>query len=104
MTLDHYATRCGIRYNEETKMFNVDKPHHGRISDWSKGYDNWSKGYDNIIFNGKELYYIKGKFMDHPRFGGNKGWTSLVLKHDEETGEIETMNSRYTLVGEENNG
>ena len=61
-----------------------EKPHHGRIENWFK-------------FGGM----VWGRALDHPRFAGQDIRTSTVLKHDEETGEIETRNSRYTLVGKE---
>ncbi len=59
-----------------------EKPHKGRITDW-------------IIAGGRCF----GRSESHPQFAGMDIRTSTVLKHDEETGEIETRNSRYTLVG-----
>lgn len=64
---------------------NNSKPHKGRISGWHKHY----------TYGG---YIIRGRFVDHPEFAGYSGHTSLVLSHNEETGEVETRNSRYTLV------
>lgn len=67
----------------------TEKPHKGRIKDWFK-YECDAKG----------GYIIRGRFVDHPEFAGLAGHTSLVLSHDEATGEIETRNSRYTLIGQ----
>ena len=64
------------------------KPHKGRISNWTK--------VEYFPDTGK--YFIRGRFVDHPSFAGERGYTSYLVKHDEMTGEIETRNSRYTLV------
>jgi hypothetical protein len=66
------------------------KPHKGKISDWLKMPSSHGLG-----------YYIVGQFHDHPEFGGKFTNTSWVEKHDLVTGEVETRNSRYTLVGPE---
>lgn len=63
-------------------MTKSEKPHYGRIKDWYRDGD-----------------VIRGVFLDHPYHRG-EGHTSLVLHHDGATGEIETKNSRYTLVKE----
>lgn len=68
-----------------------DKPYFGRITDWRKA--------PAVSGNGLG-YVIEGRFLDHPLIKG-LGHTSWVVKHDMNTGEIETRNSRYTLVGEE---
>lgn len=71
-----------------------EKPHKGRIADWRR----------SPAFSRDGLgYVIEGVFLDHPdrmtHFDpGGQGHTSVVLAHDEATGEIETKNSRYTLV------
>lgn len=41
-------------------------------------------------------YNYTGYFQDHPQFGANFGHISLVVK--EEGDEVETLNSRYTVV------
>lgn len=64
------------------------KPHKGKISDWFKLPSSHGLG-----------YYIMGQFHNHPDFGSKFTNTSWVEKHDVETGEIETRNSRYTLIG-----
>lgn len=67
------------------------KPHMGRIQNWRREDANGGIG-----------YIIVGRFLDHDRLkGSNNAHTSYVVKHDEKTGEIETRNSRYTLVGPE---
>lgn len=71
----------------------MEKPFKGRISAWKKvpikanRKGSCSKG-----------YYIEGFFADHEEFAGYFGWTSCVVRHNEQTGEIETRNSRYLLV------
>lgn len=53
-------------------------------------------------------YIYVGTFLDHPEFKGNFGHTSAVVKdncdiprHVNEGYMIETLNSRYTIVPEE---
>lgn len=67
------------------------KPHKGKIKNWYKREISISQGLG---------YQIMGEFVDHEDFAGYEGWTSFVVAHDEATGEIETLNSRYTLVDE----
>lgn len=62
------------------------KPHKGSIENWSKVQRGMGLG-----------YYVWGTFLDHPDFGLKTTNTSYVVKH--EGAEIETRNSRYTLVG-----
>lgn len=69
----------------------IEKPFHGRIKDWAR-LRSTDRGLG---------YLIIGEFLDHPKFAGKQGHTSYIVKHDEETGEIETRNSRYLLVGPE---
>lgn len=63
------------------------KLHRGRIKDWV--FVEFEDGHR----------MVNGLFLDHAAFAGKRGHTSFVLSHDEKTGEIETRNSRYTLVG-----
>lgn len=63
------------------------KPHKGRISGW------WISPAQE---EGLE-FRVFGTFLDHPGIRGD-GYTSCVVKYDTVTGEIETKNSRYTLV------
>jgi hypothetical protein len=69
--------------SESVFNFDMDKPHKGKITDW---------------FNNQSV--IMGLFIDHPEYHGMMGHTSQLLYQNFETGEIETMNSRYTLVGD----
>lgn len=71
-------------------MSNATKPHHGAIKDWRKHECDGGLGFQ-----------ILGTFVDHPYFAGEPGHTSYVVAHDENTGEIETRNSRYRLEGDE---
>ena len=70
------------------------KPYKGSIKDWYVFYPSpqWKP---------QELgYVIKGTFVDHEDFAGEQGGTSWVVEHDEGSGEIETLNSRYNLIGD----
>lgn len=74
---------------------NLQKPHKGKIRCWGKYH------FDKVLYPelGDSLgYTIVGRPIDHPEF---TRWmrTSAVVKH--EGNEIETLNSRYELVGEE---
>lgn len=61
---------------------------------------NWWKYYPLKQFGSEGLgYVIIGTFDGHPHFDGEKGNTSFVVSHDEETGMIETLNSCYKLIG-----
>lgn len=62
---------------------NRSKPHRGRITEWNKVNTKWGE-------------YIEGQFLDHPSI--YHGQTSMLVAHDEDTGEIETEYSRYRLV------
>lgn len=65
----------------------MEKPHKGRIEKWFKLPCSSGLG-----------YFIVGTFLDHPQIAGKETNTSWVEKHDLATGEIETRNSRYTLL------
>lgn len=68
-----------------------EKPHMGKIVDWYERPCGEEHGLG---------YMIVGRSVDHPRFAGEMFHTSFVV---ERVGnEIETNNSRYTLVTEEN--
>ena len=66
----------------------MEKPHRGAIKNWQREYRS-KTGLGYIIIR---------EFVDN---AGQRKSTSYVLKHDEATGEIETRNSRYTLLGQE---
>lgn len=70
------------------------KPHKGKLVKWWKHYPLPQFGSEGLG------YLILGIFVDHPEFAGEFGNTSWVISHNEETGEIETANSRYTLIGQ----
>ena len=86
------AAEAAIR-TEPNRAFprpiDMSKPHKGKLSDWFKVPCD-----DGIGFR------ISG-LLEAPGCGLQMGHTSFVLAHDEATGEIETYNSRYTLVGGE---
>lgn len=70
----------------------AEKPHKGSISHWSKLPIDTDFGLGFCVY---------GHNAAHPDWGRGVMRTSYVVKHDEATGEIETRNSRYTLVGPE---
>ena len=76
------------------------KPYRGRIYHWKRvpfDIESTRAYYQEPTGLG---YTIHGYTTDPPKLG--TWWrTSWVLSHDLETGEVETRNSRYTLVGEE---
>jgi hypothetical protein len=77
------------------------KPHKGKI-----------KAIDQVDVPGSHLkgqkhlgYVYTCEFIDHPRFAGERGHTSPVVfdgcvfpRHKGDSYEIETLNSRYTVV------
>lgn len=67
----------------------MDKPHKGTINRWYKR----SAGGDGLG------YVIVGAF-NHTEFGYTFTHTSHVVAHGDD-GEVETRNSRYTLMGPE---
>lgn len=71
--------------------------HQGKITDW-KRYD-----VRHLLPPGGNTlgYCIVGYFPEHPVWSDRYARTSVLVSHDEATGEIETQNSRYTLVGPE---
>lgn len=73
------------------------KPHKGSISDWQKVMIPFEHYYDGEAVG--LGYFIVGRFVTHPDFAGRRGHTSYIVAHDAMPGEVETRNSRYTLVG-----
>lgn len=69
------------------------KPCKGEVHNWS--------AIRHPLFKEGLGYCILGEPHNHPSF---HNWirTSEVIKHNKETGEIETLNSLYKLIGEEN--
>jgi hypothetical protein len=95
----HYQSESRMEFGGHFSMtlqvgdiMTADKTHKGSIKDWVKLPIRDCPGLG---------YIICGTFVDHEDFGGRYGHTSYVVEHDETTGEIETRNSRYTLVGKE---
>lgn len=82
-----------VAYNEgeppsgDVRVAEPHKPHNGRIEKWRKVTTDNGLG-----------YLIRGYSLDHPHYKGSFMYTSYVVRHDEASGEIETLNSRYTLV------
>lgn len=67
------------------------KPYKGRLTNWS--FTDEMGGFYT------DRPYIRCQFLDHPYFAGKAGHTSWVEKYDPQTGEVETRNSMYRLVG-----
>lgn len=65
------------------------KPYNGK-------FDNWTLR-TNPIMDGTTQRWLVGYFVDHPRYGGKGGHTSLLLQMDPHDGWCETMNSVYSL-------
>ena len=68
------------------------KPHKGRIA-------------GAVLHETPTGDYYTGKFLDHPQFAGKYGHTSILIKdnrdvprHNRDSYEIETFNSRYTII------
>lgn len=85
-------------------MKKAPKPYKGEIANWRKVHYNLpGTSYRRDIYGPNLGYLIQGDFQDHPIFRGINalgGTTSLVVKHDAD-GNIETLNTRYKLVGDE---
>lgn len=73
-----------------------NKPFKGEIWGWVKHHvpeENWKLMPD---VNPGLGYYIVGR-----RPSGQPFHTSMVVSHDEISGQIETLNSRYILISEQ---
>ena len=69
------------------------KQHKGNITDWRR-----------VECDGGLGFRIDGVFCGHPEFDGERGMTSFVIAYEfpkHHKIEIETNNSRYTLIGNE---
>lgn len=89
---EHYCEVCFLkqvpRDAADEAVPPAEKPHRGRIAVWRKvGRDNQTA--------------YEGVFLDHPNLTDFVGHTSAVLKGPDGNGEIETLNSRYALIGAE---
>jgi hypothetical protein len=75
------------------------KPYRGEIHNWEKRrFDK-----DRNCLPENLGYVIFGRPKGHPSFSRSIQ-TSAVVSHNEETGEIETLNSIYQLIGEGREG
>lgn len=74
---------------------------------WLRTYDaheklDMTKPHNGGLYNAQRVYYGNGRyfytciFRNHPVFKTTKGYTSNVVK--EVGDEIETLNSRYTIL------
>lgn len=66
------------------------KPHNGTITNWRRVDCQRERGLG---------WFVEGWNDDHPTERPAAVTTSEVVSHDAATGEIETVNSRYRLVG-----
>lgn len=80
----------------------MTKPFKGNLYHWRKVACD-AYGYDTPTLGAEGYYYILGFRHEHLRKLGTIRATSRVLNHNKETGEIETLNSTYKLIGDENN-
>jgi hypothetical protein len=80
----------------------MEKPFKGRLLNWCKDYSFKDQPDAGLG------YYVHCLFQDHPQFATRRGHTSMVVAefepprhaNDERIIEIETLNSRYHLVGD----
>lgn len=83
-------------------MTSIDKPYKGEI--WRVQKHEFSEDQKqklNEMYGPNLGFIFYCDFLNHPVFRGLDGFgghTSLVVKYDEETGEVETLNSRYKVV------
>lgn len=80
-----------------------EKPFKGNIHNWRR-IEMPDAQFAAMVDAGESPglgYVVAGEPDGHPDF---HGWMrpSYIVKHNEETGEIETRNSRYKLIGPEN--
>lgn len=88
---EHYCEVCILKQvprDAADEAVPPAEPHRGRIAAWRK------------IGRGNGATY-EGVFLDHPYLTGFINRTSGALKGPDGDGEIETLNSRYTLIGAE---
>ena len=92
---EHYCDACMLKQvpldAEDEPAPPAEKPHRGRIVAWRKIKAGAMEG-------------CEGVFLDHPSLSGFGSRTSAILKGPDDYGEIETLNSRYVLVGAETTG
>lgn len=66
------------------------KPHNGTITGWRRVYCQREHGLG---------WFVEGRNADHPTKAAADVRTTEVVSHNPATGEIETVRSRYRLVG-----
>ena len=92
---EHFCAKCVLKQTqldaEGKPSAPVEKPRRGRIAAWRK------TGHD-------EATAYEGVFLDHPNLTGFMSVTSAVMAGPDGGGEIETLNSHYTLIGAETTG
>lgn len=80
----------------------MSKPHKGNLYHWRKSFFN-QKEFEKLYGEDCGLGYIICGYRSKVARMGTYWQTSWVVAYDPETGEIETRNSHYTLVGKEVN-
>lgn len=80
------------------------KPHKGSLANWWKQHFDRAETESFYGENSGLGFIIRGTFINHPRFGYSSGsstsWVISMGEPDEKGDrEIETRNSRYTLIG-----
>ena len=75
----------------------TEKPHKGAIADWKRWFH---PQIETLPKKGLGYIIVGGNYDDGLRNAGGFIRTSIVVAHNSETGDVETLNSRYTLIGE----
>ncbi len=78
----------------------MKKPFKGNLYNWCKVACDWY-GYDTTPFGAEGYYYILGYTSEQIKKLGTIRATSRVVYHNKVTGLVETLNSFYRLVGDE---
>lgn len=73
-----------------TDIFQTEKPFNGTITNWRRVKCQREQGLG---------WFVTGRNADHPTKAPADITTTEVVSFDAATGEIETVNSRYRLVG-----
>jgi hypothetical protein len=92
---EHYCDKCMLKQVPLDAAGKpappIEKPHRGRIVAWTRIEVGAQEG-------------IEGTFLDHPSLHGFVSRSSAIVKGPDADGEIETLNSRYVLIGSEATG
>jgi hypothetical protein len=74
------------------------KPYKGVIRNWAVEVISEDRlGLLRTLYGENLGFVIVGTADDHPQFGQERIRTSVVVKYNKKTGELETLNSRYKL-------